>query len=140
MANSIIMNMSKKVIEDNAKTYGIGNIIDLCNKVTGIMAYNETNEEYNFLVNTVFPHYTIEELPCRYLVIAATIIRDIMFTEDANLARAKVYFNMSSMSFRNGDMETYYKYRKILEKMVRDHVISPEFVRDLPQVVFTTNC
>lgn len=131
MANEIIMNISKKVILENAKKYNITDIIDLCNKVAGIMAYNESNEEYNFLVNTVFPNYTVEELPSRYLVIAATVIRDIMFTEDANLARAKVYFNMSSMSLRNGDMKTYSKYRKMLEEMVRDHAISSEFIRDL---------
>ena len=55
MANEIIMNISKKVILENAKKYNITDIIDLCNKVAGIMAYNESNEEYNFLVNTVFP-------------------------------------------------------------------------------------
>ena len=75
MAN-IIMNVNKKSIEENAKKYGIVDIIGLCDKITGLMAYNESNEEYNFLVNTVFPSYTLEELPCRYLVIAATVIRD----------------------------------------------------------------
>lgn len=131
MANNIIMNMSKKVILENAKKYNIADIIDLCNKVTGIMAYNESNKEYNFLVNTVFPRYTLEELPCRYLVVAAQIIKDTINTEDVALARAKVYYNMASMSFRNGDMDTYDKYHKMLVEMVRDNCISKEFLRDL---------
>ena len=131
MANEIIMNISKKAILENAKAYGIKNIIDLCNKVTGIMAYNESNEEYNFLVNTVFPNRTFEELPCRYLVIAAQIIKDTINTEDVALARAKVYYNMASMSFRNGDMGIYDKYHNMIVEMVRDKGISTEFLRDL---------
>ena len=131
MANAIIMNMSKKTIEENAKKYGISNVIDLCNKVTGVMSYTETDEEYNFLVNTVFPSYTIDELPCRYLVIAATIIKDILSTEDSILARAKVYFNMCINSWKQGDVATYDKYHSMLAEMARDNCISKEFLRDL---------
>ena len=130
MAN-IIMNMSKKVILENATHYGITNIIELCDNLLGVMAYNESNEEYNFFVNTVFPHHTFEELPNRYLVIAAQIVKDTINTEDVALARAKVYFNMASMSFKNNDMDTYNKYHSMLVEMVRDKAISPEFLRDL---------
>ena len=131
MANEIIMNISKKVILENATHYGITNIIELCDNILGVMAYNESNEEYNFLVNTVFPNRTFEELPCRYLVIAAQIVKDTINTEDVTLARAKVYYNMASMSFRNGDMDTYDKYHSMLVEMVRDKAISSEFLRDL---------
>ena len=131
MANEIIMNISKKVILENATHYGITNIIELCDNLLGVMAYNESNEEYNFLVNTVFPNRTFEELPCRYLVIAAQIVKDTINTEDVTLARAKVYYNMASMSFRNGDMDTYDKYHSMLVEMVRDKAISSEFLRDL---------
>ena len=130
MAN-IIMNMSKKVILENATHYGITNIIELCDNILGVMAYNESNEEYNFLVNTVFPHHTFEELPNRYLVIAAQIVKDTINTENVALARAKVYFNMASMSFKNNDMEAYNKYHSMLVEMVRDKAISREFLRDL---------
>lgn len=131
MANEIIMNVNKKTIEENAKKYDIVDIIGLCDKITGLMAYNETNEEYNFLVETVYPSIPYDKLPCRYLPKAAQIIKDALNTENVALARAQVYFNMSSMSLRNGDMKTYSKYRKMLEEMVRDHAISSEFIRDL---------
>lgn len=62
---------------------------------------------------------------------AAKIIKDTLSTEDAILARAKVYFNMAHMSFRNGDMDTYDKYHSMLVEMVRDKAISIEFLRDL---------
>lgn len=130
MAN-IIMNVNKKSIEENAKKYDIVDIIGLCDKITGLMAYNETNEEYNFLVETVYPSIPYDKLPCRYLPKAAQIIKDALNTENVALARAQVYFNMSSMSLRNGDLKTYNKYRKMLEEMVRDHAISSEFIRDL---------
>ena len=131
MANEIIMSISKKVILENATHYGITNIIELCDNILGVMAYNETNEEYNFLVETVYPNIPYDKLPCRYLPKAAQTIKDTLNTENVALARAKVYFNMSSMSLRNGDMKTYSKYRKMLEEMVRDHAISSEFIRDL---------
>lgn len=76
MANEIIMNISKADIIENATRYGIVNIVALCDRILGVMAYNESDEEYNFLVNTVFPSYTVDELPCRYLVIAAKVIKD----------------------------------------------------------------
>ena len=38
MANEIIMNISKTDIYNNAKKYGISNIRDLCDKITGLMA------------------------------------------------------------------------------------------------------
>lgn len=123
--------MANEIIYNNAKKYGISDIRGLCDKITGLMAYNETDEEYNFLVETVYPDIPYANLPNRYLPYAAQIIKDTINTEDANLARAKVYFNMSSMSLRNGDMKTYSKYRKMLEEMVRDHAISSEFIRDL---------
>ena len=78
MANEIIMNVNKKTIEENAKKYNITDIIGLCNRILGVMAYNETNEEYNFLVETVYPSISYDKLPCRYLPKAAQIIKDIV--------------------------------------------------------------
>lgn len=130
MAN-IIMNVNKKNIEANAKKYGIVDIIGLCNRILGVMAYNESDSEYNFIVETVYPDIPYANLPNRYLPYAAQIIKDTINTEDLALARAKVYFNMAHMSFKNNDMDTYDKYHKMLVEMVRDNAISKEFLRDL---------
>lgn len=131
MANEIIMNISKADIYNNAKKYGISDIRGLCDKITGLMAYNETDEEYNFLVNTVFPDINYYNLPDRYLVKAATIIRDIFNTKESIFVRAKVYFNMAEGAWKNGDIATYDKYHSMLVEMVRDKAISLEFLRDL---------
>ena len=90
MANEIIMNISKQTIIENAKKYGIINIVALCNNILGVMAYNESDEEYNFLVNTVFPNYAFEELPCRYLVVAAQIIKNTINAESINSTSSTV--------------------------------------------------
>lgn len=129
MAN--IMHISKKSIEANATHYGISDIIGLCDKVLGIMSYDVTDAEYDFLVNTSFIAVPFLELPNAYLPKAAKIIKDTLSTEDAILARAKVYFNMAHMSFKNGDLDTYSKYHNMLVEMVRDKAISAEFLRDL---------
>ena len=83
------------------------------------------------IISSLTLFFPFEELPCRYLVIAAQIVKDTINTEDVALARAKVYYNMASMSFRNGDMDTYDKYHSMLIEMVRDKAISKEFLRDL---------
>lgn len=131
MANEIIMNISKADIYNNATRYGISDIRGLCDKVTGIRAYNESDEEYNFLVNTVFPGISYANLPDRYLVKAATIIRDIFNTKESIFVRAKVYFNMAEGAWKEGDIETYDKYHKMLTEMIRDKEIPSEFLRDL---------
>lgn len=131
MANEIIMNISKADIYNNATRYGISDIRGLCDKILGLMSYTETDEEYNFLVNTVFPNISYYNLPCRYLVKAATIIRDILNTKESIFVRAKVYFNMAEGAWKEGDIATYDKYHKILIEMVRDKEIPSEFLRDL---------
>lgn len=78
MANSIIMNVNKKTIIENATRYGISNIIELCDRILGLMAYNESDSEYNFLVETIYPDVPYDNLPCRYLPKAAQIIKDIV--------------------------------------------------------------
>ena len=129
MAN--IMHISKKSIAANATHYGISDIIGLCDKVLGIMSYDVTDAEYDFLVNTSFIAVPFLELPNAYLPKAAKIIKDTRSAEDTILARAKLYFNMASMSFKNEDLDTYSKYHNMLIDMVRDKAISPEFLRDL---------
>lgn len=131
MANEIIMNISKADIYNNATRYGISDIRGLCDKILGLMSYTETDEEYNFLVNTVFPNISYCNLPCRYLIKAATIIRDILNTKESIFVRAKVYFNMAEGAWKEGDIETYDKYHKMLIEMVRDKEIPSEFLRDL---------
>lgn len=76
MANEIIMNVNKKDIYNNAKKYGVNNIVALCDSILGVMAYNETEAEYNFIVETVYPNVPYADLPCRYLPKAAQIIKD----------------------------------------------------------------
>ena len=130
MAN-IILNISKADIYNNATRYGISDIRGLCDKILGLMSYTETDEEYNFLVNTVFPDINYYNLPDRYLVKAAQVIRDILNTKESIFVRAKVYFNMAEGAWKEGDIATYDKYHKILIEMVRDKEIPSEFLRDL---------
>lgn len=129
MAN-IILNISKADIYNNATRYGISDIRGLCDKILGLMSYTETDEEYNFLVNTVFPDINYYNLPDRYLVKAAQVIRDILNTKESIFVRAKVYYNMAEGAWKEGDIATYDKYHKMLIEMVRDKAISPEFLRD----------
>ena len=129
MAN--IMHISKESIINNATRYGIDDIIGLCDKVLGIMSYDVTDKEYDFLVNTSFIAIPFPELPNAYLPKAAKIIKETLSTEDSILARAKVYFNMCINSWKQGDVATYDKYHSMLTEMVRDKCISKEFLRDL---------
>lgn len=130
MAN-IILNISKADIYNNATRYGISDIRGLCDKILGLMSYTETDEEYNFLVNTVFPDINYYNLPDRYLVKAATIIRDIFNTKESIFVRAKVYYDMAEEAWKEGDIATYDKYHNMLTEMVRDKEIPSEFLRDL---------
>ena len=129
MAN--IMYISKKTIKEESIRCGITDIIELCEKVLNDMSYEVTNEEYEFLVESSYIPVPFFEPFNTYLPKAAKIIKDTLSTEDAILARAKVYFNMANMSFKNEDLDTYSKYHNMLVEMVRDKAISPEFLRDL---------
>lgn len=129
MAN--IMYISKKTIKEESIRCGITDIIELCEKVLNDMSYEVTNEEHEFLVESSCIPVPFFEPFNTYLPKAAKIIKDTLSTEDTILARAKVYFNMASMSFKNEDLDTYSKYHNMLVEMVRDKAISPEFLRDL---------
>ena len=128
---SNIMYISKKTIKEESIRYGVTDIIGLCEKVLNDMSYEVTNEEHEFLVESSCIPVPFFEPFHTYLPKAAKIIKDTLSTEDTILARAKVYFNMASMSFKNEDLDTYSKYHNMLVEMVRDKAISPEFLRDL---------
>lgn len=76
MANEIIMNISKKNIINNSEKYGISDIIGLCDRVLGVMSYDVTDEEYNFLVETVYGDTHYDDLPTAYLRKAAKAIKE----------------------------------------------------------------
>lgn len=72
-------NITRENIVANAAKYDIKDIEGLCSRVCGLMAYNETTDEYNFLCETAYGDTNIDELPICYLPNAAKQIMEVLW-------------------------------------------------------------